>query len=336
MKNILVTGATGFIGSLLVKEILDKRMFDNILLPVRNMNKITKMYGMVPKHTGKLHFIESSLMELNSTVLPVDVDYIIHCASVTQSIEMVTYPVETADSIVLGTRSILELARQLSIKSMVYLSSMEVYGRVADTGRLRGEEELGELPLEAARSCYPLGKRMAEHYCHIYQQEYRIPVKIARLAQIFGRGARVDDGRVFMQFAMAAYEGRDIELKTGGASLGNYCASEDAVNAIFTILNKGIDGEVYNVVNEGNTMSVRDMAGLVARQIAGGRIKVGIGIEDPMKTGYAPDTGLRLSGEKLREIGWKPTKGLAEMYKDVIFEICQYRKHFPHKAEKSI
>ena len=48
-------------------------------------------------------------------------------------------------------------------------------------------------------------------------------------------------------------------------------------------------------------MSVRDMAGLVARQIAGGRIKVGIGIEDPMKNGYAPDTGLRLSGEKLRD-----------------------------------
>ena len=150
MKNILVTGATGFIGSLLVKEILDKRMFDNILLPVRNMNKVTKMYGMVPKHTGKLHFIESSLMELNSTVLPVDVDYIIHCASVTQSIEMVTYPVETADSIVLGTRSILELARQLSIKSMVYLSSMEVYGRVADTARRR------RIRGPAVRSCAEL------------------------------------------------------------------------------------------------------------------------------------------------------------------------------------
>lgn len=97
-------------------------------------------------------------------------------------------PVETENSIVMGTHNILELARQRKIKSMVYLSSMEVYRMVPDIGRPRREEEIGDIQLDNARSCYLLGKRMTEHYCYIYAQEYGIPVKIARLAQTFGTG----------------------------------------------------------------------------------------------------------------------------------------------------
>ena len=324
MKNILITGATGFIGSLLVKECVERKMFENILLPVRNVEKAEKMNETIRKQTEcKLYIVKASLTELDKAVFPVMADYIIHCASVTQSAEMISHPVETADSIVLGTRNILEFAKGIGVKGMVYLSSMEVYGKVADTGRPRKENELGEVATEAVRSCYPLGKKMAEHYCHIYHKEYGLPIKIARLAQIFGKGVRSDDNRVYMQFAKAASEGRDIVLKTKGASMGNYCASEDAVKAIFMILEKGAAGEVYNVVNERNTMSVRDMAGLVAREAAGGRIKVRTEAEDSMKTGFAPDTGLRLSGEKLQNIGWQPTKELAEMYRDVIWEISQ-------------
>ena len=213
------------------------------------------------------------------------------------------------------------LARKKQIKDMVYLSSMEVYGLVNDIGRMRMEGELGDVDLFSSRSCYPLGKRMAEHYCYLYQQEYGIPVKIARLAQTFGKSIRLDDNRVYMQFARAAYEGRDIVLKTKGDSMGNYCASDDAVDAIFTILYHGKAGEAYNVVNEANTMCIRDMAELVAGHIAGGQIDVRMELEDSGTTGYAPDTGLRLSGEKLRKLGWYPAKKLTEMYQDVIQEL---------------
>lgn len=234
---------------------------------------------------------------------------------------MVSNPVETADSIVLGTRNVLELAKRQQVKSMVYLSSMEVYGRVNDIGRTRKEEELGEISLVAPRSCYSLGKRMAEHYCHIYQKEYGVPVKIARLAQTFGVGVRPDDNRVYMQFTKAALEKKDIVLKTLGNSYGNYCAADEAVNAILLLLEKGVDGETYNVVNESNTMCIREMAQLVAEKVAGGKISVRVELEEEGKTGYAPDTQLKLAGEKMAELGWKPTKGLEEMYLDVLQEI---------------
>ncbi len=328
-KTYLITGITGLIGRMLAEELIlsaaEGREEIQIIGVGRNRERMQDTFAGV--NGGDIAFVEADCAD-NEQVLrriTTPIDHIIHCACPTASAYMISNPVETADSIVLGTRNILELARRLRVKSMVYLSSMEAYGVVKDIGRARTEDELGDIDITSARSCYSLGKRMAEHYCHIYRKEYGVPVRIARLAQVFGRGVRPVDNRVYMQFARAACEGRDIVLKTRGDSMGNYCASDDAVRAILTILNKGEDGEVYNVVNESNTMCIRQMAELVASQIADGKISVRIEPEDAERTGYAPDTGLRLSGAKLRKLGWKPVKGIAEMYREVMDEI-DFRK----------
>lgn len=323
--SYLITGVTGFLGSLIVKELMCSEEFKKGRIKIcgitRDACKARQIFRCMEKPEFLL--LESDIKDKEHlfSSINMSIDYIIHCASVTQSAEMVKHPVETADSIILGTRNMLELSGKCQVKGMVYLSSMEVYGKINNIGRICDEKELGDADLFSLRSCYPLGKRIAEHYCYLYQQEYGVPVKIARLAQTFGKGIRFDDNRVYMQFARAAKESQDIVLKTKGNSMGNYCASEDAVDAIFTILYKGKEGEAYNVVNEANTMCIRDMAELVADQLAGGRIQVRTELEDPDKTGYAPDTGLRLSGEKLRRLGWQPTKGLAGMYQDVIQEL---------------
>lgn len=317
----LVTGATGFIGHLLVDRILTEYEGAKIVLPVRNMNKAMSMYSEYDN--ARLEFVDVPIEKIGCDDIKARVDYIIHCASVTKSSEMVEKPVEVANGIVLGTCNILELAKEKKVKAMVYISSMEVYGFVEDTGTARSEEQLGSIDLTSARSCYSMGKRMAEHYCHIYQHEYGVAVKIARLAQTFGNGVLPTDNRVFVQFAKSAVENKDIVLRTTGMSMGNYCASEDAADAIFTILHKGRDGEVYNVVNEENTMRIREMAQLVANKIADGRISVAFETENSASYGYAPETGLRMSADKLRKLGWKPTKSLEEMYRDLSQIICK-------------
>ncbi len=321
----LITGITGFIGRKLAKDLLSGKQecYKDVRIIGLGRDKNKMLASFSDKEHSDISFIETDYSDYRQILRQIDgqVDYVIHCASPTASAYMISNPVETADCIVAGTRSVLALAKELYIKSMVFLSSMEAYGTVADIGRARTEEELGDISLTSVRSCYCLGKRMAEHYCSIFQQEYQVPVKVARLSQIFGTGVRPDDNRVYMQFARAAVEGRDIVLKTQGTSMGNYCSSDDAVRAILTILEKGRDGEIYNVVNEANTMRIRDMAQMVALQAAGGKIKVKIECEDIQKTGYAPDTGLRLSGEKLRKLGWQPVKGLMEMYQEIIQEI---------------
>jgi nucleoside-diphosphate-sugar epimerase len=235
---------------------------------------------------------------------------------------MIAHPVEVTQSIINTTQNVLELARRCSIKSMVYLSSMEVYGDInCSYGSRVSETELGNIDILNTRSCYPLGKRMAENICYSYYKEYGIPVKIARLAQTFGRGILPTDNRVFAQFARAARDGKNIVLNTKGNSMGNYCGMEDAIAGIMTILVHGTDGEAYNVVNEVNTMTIRQMAELVCNEISGGKIVVEYDIPKENPLGFAPDTGLRLSGQKLEALGWKPRKHLLDMYKDLIADM---------------
>ncbi|MCI8465485.1 MAG: NAD(P)-dependent oxidoreductase [Lachnospiraceae bacterium] len=324
--NYLITGSTGLIGKVLIDTIIresdDGRTM--LVLPVRNIAKAKERFACY-KNVKKVHivYVECDLLHMTKERFDLDfpIDYLIHCAAPTSSSHMLSNPVETADAVVLGTKNALELARHLNVAGMVCLSSMEVYGVVEDEGVVRKEEELGKIDLSNPRCSYPMGKRMAEHYCHIYQKEYGVPVKIARLSQVFGKGVRKSDDRVFMQFARAVVGGKDIILKTAGKSLGNYCETEDAVRAVLTILEQGEEGAVYNVVNEENTMSIWEMANLVADRIAGRRIQVRVCPEDSSKTGYAPDTGLRLSGDRLRALGWKPQKNLMQMYADVLKEM---------------
>jgi len=321
-STILITGATGMIGGCLVREILKKDLCGHLVLPVRDAARAAQIYsGLASQDGEKLCFVRTCAEDICPEQFPMPIDYMIHCACITQSSEMITHPAETADSIVIGTRNVLELARVKQVKSMVYVSSMEVYGKVPDSGETTGEEHLGELDLFSVRSCYPVAKRMAEHYCYLYQKEYGIPVKISRLAQTFGKGVRQDDNRVYMQFARSVRDGKDIVLHTEGLSVGNYCHLQDTVAGILCILYRGIDGEAYNVVNEKNTMTIREMAHLVADRLADGRIKVVYQPDKDGQHGYAADTGLRLSASKLRGLGWKPEKSLIEMYREVLEEI---------------
>ena len=318
-KILLLTGATGMVGGALLRSVLEKNQFSRIVLPVRNIVKAKKIYSNLQKmNYQKLDFIETQMEDLCTKQFPMPIGFIIHCACVTQSKDMVTRPVETADSIVIGTKNILDLARNKKVHSMVYLSSMEVYGKVEDTGTLIQEDQLGEIDLKSVRSSYPMAKRMAEHYCHLYQQEYGVPVKIAGLAQTFGKGVHQEDKRVYAQFARAVMEKKDIILKTWGTSMGNYCALDDVVEGIFIILKNGQDGEVYNVVNEASTMRICEMAELVAKKVAGGSIKVCYDIPESNPFGYAPDTDLRLSGEKLKRLGWEAKGSLEEMYRAML------------------
>lgn len=336
MKIYIITGISGYLGKLLAKEV--EKEADHIIGTCRDINRAKHVLES-EINMGRITLVECDFAKDGAgEIIRSACDsavregikhcgrsdqsereiYILHCASETASKIMIEEPVEVLDGIVNGTKCMLELARSLKAKSLVYLSSMEAYGEVVDIGRPRSEDELGEIDITLPRSCYPMGKRVAEHYCHLYHKKYDVPVKIARLAQTFGVGINPDDGRVFMQFAKAAKDSHDIVLKTQGKSMGNYVAADDAIKAILLILHKGENGECYNVVNEANTMTIKDMARLVADTIAEGAISVKVEPESSDITGYAKDTALRMSGEKLRKLGWTPVKALEDMYKDVL------------------
>ncbi|MGN0949385.1 MAG: NAD-dependent epimerase/dehydratase family protein [Mitsuokella sp.] len=312
-KTILVTGGTGLIGSTLIKALLyaDQKKDLNlcILALVRNHDKAEKMLGQEKQH---LKFILGSVESLPQ--ITESVDYIVHGASPTASLFFVEHPVETIQIAVHGTENMLELAREKKVESIVYLSSMEVYGAPHED-TLIPESQGCTLDSMVVRSCYPIAKRLCENLCASHHQEYDVPAKVVRLAQTFGPGVLRDDRRVFAEFARDAMEGHDIVLQTTGTSKREYLYTADAVTAILTVLLTGESGEAYNAGNPATYCSITEMAKLVATEIAENRIKVQLPqnvTDNNFK--FPPPHHLHLDVNKLKKLEWEPTKNLKEMY----------------------
>lgn len=315
--TILVTGSTGLIGSLIVKTLLHRNIMLNkkikILAFARYPKKVKKVYG----DEQGINFIYGDIQNLPT--INDNIEYIIHTASITKSKLMVSNPVETILTSFEGTKNVLELAEKKKLSGMIYISSMEVYGNTDPAKEKITEADLGYIDILNMRSSYPEGKRACECLCASYAKEYDVPVKIIRLAQTFGAGVSDSDNRVFAQFARCSMMNENIVLHTEGNSFGNYCYTADAVRAILTVMTKGKNGEAYTIVNEATTMKIKEMAAMVAREIAGGKITITFDIsKDKLKYGYFPDVTTHLSGEKIRQLGWIPKYSLKEMYQRMI------------------
>jgi len=308
---VLITGATGTIGSALVRTLCaaNEKYKLNVKILAQGRDE-KKAKPLIEKHGAV--FLKNDIRK--PVVLSENVDYIFHCAAVTKSACMVSMPVDVMAVSVDGTRNILELAREKKSKSVVYLSSMEVYGQGIN-GEVR-ESESGHLDLTNPRSCYPKSKRFCEMLCNAYYAQYGVPVKSARLAQTFGAGSPKNDTRVFTQFAESAADRKDIILHTVGKSIGNYCYTSDAVRALFTLLLKGENGQAYNIANPKTYMTIRQMAELAAVEF-GVNVKTQIP-ENIQQLGYAPVTGYKLNIDKITKLGWKPKYDLIQMYKRML------------------
>lgn len=318
-SSFVITGATGLIGSLIVKYLLYANRTMNfgakIYAVVRNVEKADKIFA--EEKTDALTYVVADLTK-EKVNCEGDCDYIVHAAAVTASKVMVSDPVGTICTSIDGTEKMLQLAVEKKAKAFIYISSMEIYGQPTVGGKT-AEKDLGYVDIENVRSCYPEGKRMCECLCTAYAAQYGVNVISARLAQTFGAGILPTENRVFAQFARSVMRGENIVLYTTGESEGNYVYTADAIAAIMTLLVKGKAGEAYNIANEDSHITIRNMAELVAREIAGEKIQVVIDIpEDSVSLGYAPPVKMWLDASKMRELGWKPEIGLVEAYKRMI------------------
>lgn len=316
-SSVLVTGVTGLIGSLCVRLLLERNRLGagiTIYAMARNEKKARDTFAEYDDPL--LHFVVSDICDFT---FDGTCDYIIHTACPTASAFFGSRPVETADAIVLGTRSVLAFARDHGCRSMVYISSMEVYGdgnSEPGTSQLLSEDRTGHVDVSSVRSCYPEGKRMAENYCVAFAAEYGVSVKIARLAQTFGPGIPKEDKRLFAQVARAAMAGEDITLKTTGESTRMYAYTADAVAGIMTILLRGQSGVAYNVANPDTYSSVRGMAEMVLERFSPGKGHVVIDVDPDAP--YPPEHHLPLDVSRLLALGWKPSVGLDGMYERLI------------------
>lgn len=304
-KTILVTGATGLIGKLCVKSLLNSGYNTQVIALVRDEEKAKNIFGESKRLT---YLVQDINQRINTTRR---VDYIIHAASTTSSKDFVEKPVETIYTAINGSRNILEFAKNKRLEGMVYLSSLEIYG-VNEKENIK-ERDYGYIDILNPRSSYSESKKMVETMCISYGTEYGVPVKIARLAQTFGAGVSISDNRVFAQFAKAIINKENIILHTKGETKRNYCYTTDAVRGIFTILTKGENNNAYNVANENSYCSISEMAHLLENEYTKVEYKI-----DEINRGYNPTVKIALNTEKLNALGWEAKVNLKEMFDRLI------------------
>lgn len=305
-KTILITGATGLIGSTLIKCLAAYSKNNNCSIKIyancRSRQKFEVIFNQL--EYNNLIPVFSDIQEINLDGM--DIDYVVHGASITESKAFIEKPVETIKIALGGTEHLFSQLAHKRIQGLVYLSSLEVYGFFHDFMGIKRvtEKEYGTIDCLALRSSYSEGKRMVENLCVAYASEYDLPVKIARLCQTFGAGVDYSDNRVFAQFARSVIEKNDIVLKTTGETVRNYCYITDAVTGILTLLAKGQAGEAYNIANLSTTISIYDMASICA-SMSGKSVILDLS-DNPVKLGYNPVVKMELDPGKLQALGWTP------------------------------
>ena len=192
-----------------------------------------------------------------------DIDYIIHAAGIASPVYYMKHPLETIEVATRGTQNMLELARIKKPKSMLFFSSSEIYGDPDPTAVPTPETYHGFVSSVGPRACYDESKRLGETLAVIYHEQFGLPTKIVRPFNVFGPGMSHNDRRVLPMFAYMVLNKKPIPVHGDGLQTRTFCYITDAIDGFFRVLIKGKPGHAYNIGNDTNEISMKDLAELV-------------------------------------------------------------------------
>lgn len=302
-KSVLVTGATGLVGSFLVDLLLYINQQRNAGIQVyalaRNEETLCSRFATV-REMPELHFVVQDVTE--PLHMKERVNYIVHAAGDGFPSAFREHPVETMTPAVLGTWQLLRYAKETGIEGFLYLSSGEVYGKSVGEEQAFTETKTGDIDSMDVRSCYPIAKRCAETLCVSFTEQYRIPTIIARLSHTYGANVSARDNRATVQFMKNAAAGQDIVLHSPGKQLRSYTYVADCVSGLLTVMLNGTSGEAYNIANTASRVTVAEFAEIVAGK--SGRQCVFEQPSDSEKKELTPVEYAVLASDKLEGLGW--------------------------------
>ncbi len=312
-KSIMLSGATGLIGSFLIDVILEKNTISGLNCTVyalgRNEEKARDRFS---KYTGDPHFI----------FIPYDVkipfthdelgtiDFIFHLAANTNPVLYATDPIGTITTNLIGLQNLLDFAVKHHTDRFVFASSNEIYGENRGDVELFDEEYCGYINCNTLRAGYPESKRCGEALCQAYIAQKDMDVIIARFTRSYGPTMLPNDSKAISQFIRKGIQGENIVLKSAGTQYYSFTYVSDAVSGLLTALLKGKKGEAYNIADESSDIMLKDLAATIAK-ITGKEVV--FEVPDAVETvGYSKATKARLNGKKLKQLGWQPRYDIQE------------------------
>ncbi|HXH99804.1 MAG TPA: NAD-dependent epimerase/dehydratase family protein [Sphingobacteriaceae bacterium] len=264
-KTIFISGGTGFFGIwILMSFIYINRKLDigsKIILLTRDKNKFLKSYPWIEKY-NEISFLEGDIA--NFDFISGNIDYIIHAATEASVKLNLEEPLTMFETVVNGTKRILEFGKIKKVKSFLLTSSGAVYGKQPSEIENIEEDYIGAPITFDAGSVYGEGKRMSEVLCAIYHKQYNLPVKIARCYAFIGPFLPLDSHFAAGNFIKNLLEGEDLIIEGDGTPYRSYMYAADLMIWLWTILFKGENNRPYNV-GSSIPITIKELAELVSQ-----------------------------------------------------------------------
>ena len=308
--RVLVTGASGMIGSCLVDAMVRANQKYHANYQIYALSRNEKRLKERFSYSDDVHIIAQDISEQ----IQVDgLDYILHTASAADPRSYTVYPAETILTNVQGAKSVLDYCEGKKTRALL-TSTFEVYGKLDQDEY--SEEDFGRIDENQLRSVYPESKRVAELLFRAYHAEYGVDCLIARLPSVYGPTMSAGDNKAHAEFIRNAIQGEKIVLKSTGLQKRTYSYVMDIVDGLFFLLFRGNQGEVYNVANPDSVITIADLAKMIAT-ISGTDVMYNI-LNEKEQSVYSRPQNIILKTEKIKQLGWQAKYDLFDGISDTL------------------
>jgi nucleoside-diphosphate-sugar epimerase len=306
--HIFLTGGTGFIGCWLLGSLrhANQRLQLDIQVTVLTRNS-QAFAAKVPHLTDypKFRFVSGDVCDFE--IVEGEFSHIIHAATDASAQLNETNPLRMFDTVVEGTRRVLDFAVDKKPEKILFLSSGAVYGQQPWEMERVAEDWIGAPNCLDPRAAYAEGKRAAEMMCAIYGKQFGLQISIARIFALLGPYLSLDIHFAAGNFIRDAMQRKPIVVNGNGLPCRSYLYAADLTVWLWHMLQRGQPNKPYNVGSD-ESVSIKQLAERTSAVLGSGEYKV-LGADDAgWNLGrYVPDTSM--IG---RELGLHKTVSLDE------------------------
>ena len=308
MTRVLITGGAGFIGHHVVDHLLRKTEWHITVLDrldhSGNLNRLTQLSSF---NRARVRFVYHDLRAPINPQLVQQLgyqSYILHLAAATHVDRSIEDPMSFVMNNVVGTCNLLDYARAIHPKRLLYFSTDEVFGPAAPGVFFKEDDRY------RSGNPYAATKAGAEELCVAYHNTYQLPVIITHTMNVFGE--RQHPEKYIPLLVRHCLEGRRIYIHADPTKTipgaRTYIHAQNVADAVLFVLQHGAEGEKYNIVGE------REVDNLTLAKMVGNLVGTPpvYRLADFHSSRPGHDLRYALDGSKLAALGWKPPEAFEE------------------------